>query len=107
MLLIDWGGRLHHNDEALLKLRVMWQSSFDANARILMPVLSEHIGQNSRVWQASSGQNRPLIPRNESLPTPCPVTQRFQPPEVTSFGKTYLENPWYSPSNPLHPYQKW
>lgn len=50
MLLIDWGGRLHHNDEALLKLRVMWQSSFDANARILVPVLSEHIGQNSRVW---------------------------------------------------------
>lgn len=50
MLLIDWGGRLHHNDEALLKLRVMWQSSFDANARILVPVLSEHIGQNSLVW---------------------------------------------------------
>lgn len=50
MLLIDWGGRLHHNDKALLKLRVMWKSSFYANARILVPVLSEHIGQNSLVW---------------------------------------------------------
>lgn len=47
MLLIDWDGRVHRNDEALLKLRAIWKSSFDANAKILVPVLSEHISQNS------------------------------------------------------------
>lgn len=47
MLLIDWGASVHRNDDALLKLRAMWKSSFDANAKILVPVLSEHISRNS------------------------------------------------------------
>lgn len=47
MMLIDWDGHVHRNDDALLKLHAMWPRSFDVNAKILVPVLSEQISQNN------------------------------------------------------------
>lgn len=43
MLLIDWDGSIYRNENALRKLRLMWQHSFDINMRTLVPILSDHI----------------------------------------------------------------
>lgn len=58
MLLIDWDGRVHRNDEALLKLRAMWKGSFDANARIWLMCSASTSARTVWVWLASNGRSR-------------------------------------------------
>lgn len=43
MLLIDWQGTIHRNDNALEKLRAMWHSSFEVNCKTIVPIFSDHI----------------------------------------------------------------
>ena len=47
MLLIDWQGAIHRNDNALEKLRAMWHSSFEANCKTIVPIFSDHISQRN------------------------------------------------------------
>lgn len=47
MLLIDWQGTIHRNDNALEKLRAMWRSSFEANCKTVVPIFSDHIHQRN------------------------------------------------------------
>ncbi len=47
MLLIDWQGTIHRNDNALEKLRAMWHSSFEANCKTIVPIFSDHISQRN------------------------------------------------------------
>lgn len=47
MLLIDWQGTIHRNDNARKKLHQMWRASFDANCKTMVPIFSEHISQRN------------------------------------------------------------
>ena len=47
MMVIDWDGSIYRNENALKKLRVIWQHSFDANVQTLLPMFSAHISQKN------------------------------------------------------------
>jgi len=47
MMVIDWDGSIYRNENALKKLQVMWQDSFEANVQTLVPIFSAHISQKN------------------------------------------------------------
>ena len=47
MMVIDWDGSIYRNENALKKLRTMWQHSFDTNLQAIVPILSDHISQKN------------------------------------------------------------
>ena len=47
MMVIDWDGSIYRNENALKKLRTMWQHSFDTNLQTIVPILSDHISQKN------------------------------------------------------------
>ncbi|MCZ2134323.1 MAG: hypothetical protein LC098_02675 [Burkholderiales bacterium] len=47
MMVIDWDGSIYRNENALKKLRAMWEGSFETNIRTLVPFLSDAISQNN------------------------------------------------------------
>ena len=48
MMVIDWDGSIHRNENGLKKLQSMWRHGFDANVQTLVPILSDHISQGIR-----------------------------------------------------------
>lgn len=47
MLVIEWDGHIHRNDDALKRLREMWHQSFETNIETLLPTFAEHISRRN------------------------------------------------------------
>ena len=47
MMVIDWDGSIYRNENALKKLRAMWQHRFDTNLQTVVPILSTHISKKN------------------------------------------------------------
>jgi hypothetical protein len=47
MLVIEWDGHIHRNDDALKRLREMWRQSFETNIETLLPTFAEHISDRN------------------------------------------------------------
>jgi hypothetical protein len=47
MLLVDWRGTIHRNEDALEHVKAMWRENFEVNVERLLPVFVEFISQNN------------------------------------------------------------
>ncbi len=47
MLLVDWRGTIHRNEDALERVKAMWRDNFEVNVERLLPVFVEFISQNN------------------------------------------------------------
>ncbi len=47
MLLVDWSGIVHRNEEALERVKAMWRDNFAVNVERLLPTFVEFISQNN------------------------------------------------------------
>ena len=47
MLLVDWRGTIHRNEDALEHVKAMWRENFEVNVERLLPVFVEFISQKN------------------------------------------------------------
>jgi len=47
MLLVDWRGTIHRNEDALERVKAMWRDNFAVNVQKLVPTFVEFISQNN------------------------------------------------------------
>ncbi len=47
MLLVDWLGVVHRNEEALERVKAMWRDNCEVNVQKLVPIFVEHISQSN------------------------------------------------------------
>jgi hypothetical protein len=47
MLLVDWTGTIHRNEDALEHVKAMWRDNFEVNVQKLVPIFVEFISQNN------------------------------------------------------------